>query len=92
MTFNFVCKLKVAAVEPSTWVVNEKAKFKDVFANLVLGEASLQWLRNKKNCVEAKPMSLKVAFTSLKENMQGFVLQLGSIEKKIRLFIIGWIP
>jgi hypothetical protein len=68
-------------VEPSTWVVHEKAKFKDVFTNLILGEASLQWLR-KINFIEAKLRSLKVTYTLLKKNMQGFILQLGSTEKK----------
>jgi len=68
-------------VEPSTWVVHEKAKFKDVFTNLILGEASLQWLR-KTNFIEAKLRSLKVTYTLLKKNMQGFILQLGSTEKK----------
>lgn len=68
-------------MEPFTWVVHEKAKFKDVFTNFILGEASFQWLR-KKNFMEAKLRSLKVTYTLLKENMQGFILQLGSTEKK----------
>jgi hypothetical protein len=91
LSFNFVYKLKAAAVEPSTWVVHEKAKVKDVFINLILGEASFQWLRKKK-FMEAKLRSLKVIYTLLKKNIQGFILQLGSTEKKIMLIIIRWIP
>jgi hypothetical protein len=41
--------------------------------------------------MEAKLRRLKVAHASLKEQMQGVVLQLSSTEKQLQIILIRWI-
>jgi hypothetical protein len=54
-------------------------------------QAAFQQLRVEKIFMEAKLRRLKVAHASLKEHMQGVVLQLSSTEKQLQIILIRWI-
>jgi hypothetical protein len=54
-------------------------------------QAAFQQLRVEKIFMEAKLRRLKVAHASLKEQMQGVVLQLSSTEKQLQIILIRWI-
>jgi len=54
-------------------------------------QAAFQQLRVEKIIMEAKLRRLKVTHTSLKEHMQGVVLQLSSTEKQLQIILIRWI-
>uniref|UniRef100_B9NF87 Uncharacterized protein n=1 Tax=Populus trichocarpa TaxID=3694 RepID=B9NF87_POPTR len=66
-------------------------RFMNAFTSLVLVRAPCTYLfligeeRKEKVVVEAELRDLKVAYTSLKDNMQGIVIQLGSTEKELQM-------
>lgn len=54
-----------------------------VIAKYTADQTAIQWLNKDKAIMEVEMKNLKVSYTSLKDNMQGFFFffQLGSTEK-----------
>lgn len=63
----------------------ERNHVKKVITKYKADQTALQWLRKEKVVVEAEMRSLKIAYDLLKESLQGVVLQLGFVKKKLRV-------